>query len=86
MYTTIIDNTPQHEDCTGYIPCINCNWKLDYFDEVKAAATIHMNKWNAQNDSCDHIDDWKMFVEEAIEDVREMPFVRTICDNCNYCD
>jgi hypothetical protein len=86
MYTIIIDTRPQYEECDDFAPCINCNWKFDYFLKVKEAATIRMNKWNSENDSIDHVEEWEIFTEEAIDDVRKMPFVRTICDNCDYCD
>ena len=86
MYTTIIDTTPQHEDNSGCIPCIHCNWSFNYEDEVKEESIKLMQQWNASHDEDDQCDDWKDFVAEAIDNLCRFPYIKTICDNCDYCD
>jgi hypothetical protein len=81
MYTTLIDNRPQHEK-EGSAPCIYCDWSHCYEDEVKAVAIDFMQKWNANNDECDHLS-WKEFIEEAIEVVKDDSNVEVQCDHCN---
>ena len=82
MYTSIINNTPQHESEDGYVPCIFCDWSFEYHDEVKAEAINLMQKWNGSNDESDCIYDWNEFVEDAVAIVSKQPYVHCTCANC----
>ena len=59
---------------------------LSIMNEVKAESTRLMQQWNDSHDADDQCDDWKNFIAEAIDNLSVFPFIKTICDNCNYCD
>jgi len=82
MYTIIIDTTPQHEEFDHTIPCIHCNWKFDHEREVKEECIKLMQQWNAKHDEDDQADDYSIFIDEAIENLAQLPYIKTTCDLC----
>ena len=64
--------------------CIHCNYEVNYYEEVKAEATILLNKHDENLVGDDRALFWDCFIDQAIEIVvREYPNVRTICDCCH---
>ncbi len=82
MYTIIIDTTPNEEELDNTIPCIYCNWAFDYEREVKEESIKLMQQWNALHDEDDQLDDYSIFIDEAIENLSQLPYVKTTCDIC----
>jgi hypothetical protein len=82
MISTLINNYPTAPSNDGYVPCINCDWKFNYYDEVKEASINLMNKWNAIVGISDCETDWKIYIEEAIDELRDKSYVKCSCDNC----
>jgi hypothetical protein len=61
--------------------CIHCDYKENYFDEVKDAAIELMQKWNASNEDEQSLD-WRDFENEAIDIVAKYKDTNTQCDEC----
>ena len=82
MISTLINNYPDSPSNDGYVPCINCDWAFNYYDEVKAGCIDLMHQWNAANDESEAEQDWKLFIDEAIDELRDKSYVKCSCDNC----